>query len=174
MRLSNLAQLLRPIPDTSHNSSDIRFAHCRGMQISAPQSSILDRGCKEKRDLMYNLGLRIRPTIPRHWLYPYLSGCHRHTHFWNLVASEAPYHSCKPVHDLYERQSLSSLARFGHRAMANLSLIELFPTSQDCSEWMVRTLYDPAISKGGHHLNNYADPIPKEKLYLNEADQRII
>lgn len=39
---------------------------------------------------------------------------------------------------------------------------------------MVRALYDPAYSKGAHHLDSHADPIPKEKLYLNETDQKII
>ena len=46
--------------------------------------------------------------------------------------------------------------------------------SQDCSEWMLRPMFDPAMKKGAFHLDNHADPVPARKLYLDQEAQTAV
>lgn len=39
---------------------------------------------------------------------------------------------------------------------------------------MLRTLVDPSRKHGAFHLGESADDVPGEKLFLNEADEKIV
>lgn len=43
--------------------------------------------------------------------------------------------------------------------------------TQDCSEWMMRPVFDRAMSQGAFHLDNHADPYPTSKLHLGQEPQ---
>lgn len=45
---------------------------------------------------------------------------------------------------------------------------------QDCAEWQLRPLLDPAMGSGAFHLDQHADAIPAEKLNLDGDAQTAI
>ncbi|KAF9515445.1 hypothetical protein BS47DRAFT_1262634, partial [Hydnum rufescens UP504] len=54
-------------------------------------------------------------------------------------------------------------------------LLRLLLTSpQDCAEFMLRALFDPAAAKGAFHRNNHAELMDPSKLPISPEDQKLV
>lgn len=49
-------------------------------------------------------------------------------------------------------------------------LVRIAP--QECAEFMLRPLFDLSMSTGAHHLWEHAEPLDRQKLYLDIPGQR--
>ncbi|KAG8854006.1 hypothetical protein FRB96_007869 [Tulasnella sp. 330] len=69
------------------------------------------------------------------------------------------------------------VTRGTHRAFKPIvnGLLSVLATSrQDCGEWMLYPLLNPAYRQGAFYLDNHADPVPHQKIITSEGARKIL